>query len=85
MDKKLKKLLDKKCCICEENQCLDVHRLTPGKDGGKYVEGNCVTICPNCHRKCHSGIIKIVGKYYCTSGRYIIKYIENEEEKMKEL
>jgi len=81
--KKLKKRSDKKCHFCDEADysLLDCHRMIPGSKGGKYTEFNMVTCCANCHRKCHSGRIKIIGKYPSTSGEYVINYIEDDEEK----
>jgi predicted HNH restriction endonuclease len=85
MNKKIKKKTDKKCHFCEESDynVLDVHRITPGAEGGKYSEFNTVCCCSNCHRKIHADEIKIVGKYYTTAGKYVINYIINGEEHWK--
>jgi hypothetical protein len=42
------------CQICGWNlsKC-DRHRIVPGKDGGEYVKGNVIIVCPNCHRLVH--------------------------------
>jgi len=68
--KQIKKLYDKRCYFCGEEQyeLLDVHRITPGSEGGKYHEWNTVTVCANCHRRCHAGEIKIDRKYLSTKG-----------------
>lgn len=75
--KQIKKRCDKKCyfCDCETYELLDVHRIIEGKNGGKYTEWNMCTTCCMCHRKIHSNIIKILGKYYSTKG-YVIHYID---------
>jgi len=85
MNKIEKKKIDKCCYFCEERDysVLDVHRIVPGEEGGTYTDFNTLTCCANCHRKCHSGVIKILGKYYSTSGKYVVNYIENNEEKWK--
>lgn len=85
MDKKLKKHIDKECHFCLENNysLLDVHRIKPGAEGGKYTKGNTITVCSNCHRKIHSGIIKIEGKYLTTKGCHVVHYIENGQEQWK--
>lgn len=85
MDKKLKKHIDKKCHFCEEDQysLLDVHRIKPGKEGGKYTKGNTVTVCANCHRKIHSGTIEIKGRYLTTTGSHIINYLEDGREQWR--
>lgn len=82
MNKKEKKKIDRRCYFCEENNysLLDVHRIIPGEEGGSYTDFNTVTCCANCHRKCHSGIIKIIGKHYSTAGKYVLHYVENGEE-----
>ena len=83
MDKKVKKKIDKKCYFCPESDynLLDVHRIVEGKNNGKYTDYNTVTTCCTCHRKIHSGRIQIVGKHYSTAGRYVLHYIEDNEEK----
>jgi hypothetical protein len=83
--KQIKKLIDKECYFCGEDdyELLDAHRIVPGKDGGKYTEWNMVTACSLCHRKCHTGRIEIIGKHSCSSGKSVIIYIEDGEEKIK--
>lgn len=41
-------------CGWGESFC-DLHRIIPGKDGGKYVKDNVEVLCPNCHRIEHRG------------------------------
>jgi 5-methylcytosine-specific restriction endonuclease McrA len=74
-----KKQVDKKCFFCgNEDYCtLDVHRIVPGSDGGKYTEHNTVTSCSNCHRKIHDGKIKIDRKYPSTKG-WLLHYFDEE-------
>jgi ferredoxin len=86
IDKKTKKRVDRKCAFCpvDDYSLLDVHRIIPGEEGGKYTDINTVTSCGNCHRKCHSGRIKILGKHPCTSGRYVLHCIIDDEEKWLE-
>lgn len=80
--KQLKKQCDKKCyfCPCDEYALLDSHRILPGEEGGKYTWHNMLTTCSLCHRKIHAGIIKIMGRYLSTSGKYVIHYTENDKE-----
>ena len=77
INKKIKKLIDKKCKFCgQSDYCtLDVHRIKPGSEGGKYIELNCITTCVNCHRKIHDGKIKLDRKYYSTCG-WILHYFD---------
>lgn len=82
--KQIKKLYDKKCYFCPEcdYNLLDVHRIIEGKDGGKYHEANTITVCCKCHRKIHSGKIKIFRKYTTSLGKIVLHFIdENGEEK----
>ena len=84
--KKLKKIFDGKCYFCEEDDyaLLDTHRIVPGSEGGKYTDYNSLTVCCKCHRKIHSGRIKIIGKYFSTSGRHVLNFIdENNVDKWK--
>jgi len=81
MDKKAKKHVDKKCHFCGESDysVLDLHRITPGSEGGKYTRDNTVTSCSNCHRKSHSGYIKIDRWYNSSKGRVLHYFVEGEE------
>ena len=84
--KQIKKMYDKECYFCGEPEygLLDGHRIHEGKDGGTYHWWNILTVCCKCHRKIHTGIIKILGKHPCTWGKmYVIHYVENGEEKWK--
>jgi hypothetical protein len=49
-----------KCVICgwDKAEC-DRHRIVFGADGGLYVEGNVISVCPNCHRLIHRGLLKL--------------------------
>lgn len=79
IDKVQKKKIDKKCFFCgtEEYCTLDVHRIVPGEDGGRYELHNVVTSCSNCHRKIHDGKIKIDRKYPSTHG-WVLHYWDEE-------
>jgi len=84
VDKQLKKHIDGKCAFCPVNNydLLDVHRVIPG---ATYEKSNVLTVCSNCHRLIHSGAIKVLGKHLCTNGRYLVQFIENNEEKFLEI
>lgn len=85
IDKKVKKQREGKCYFCGEDDydLLDCHRIVPGEEGGRYTEHNTVVVCCKCHRRIHAGQIEIKGKHFSTSGRYLIHYVEGEEEKWK--
>jgi hypothetical protein len=58
VERKIKKKQDKtKCSVCGWKGPCDSHRILRGKDGGKYVAGNVVVLCPNCHRLAHRGLL----------------------------
>lgn len=45
------------CSICGWNDAVcDVHHIIPKSQGGTDDNGNLIIICPNCHRKIHSGV-----------------------------
>ena len=79
IDKKIKKRVDRKCTFCPEDDynLLDTHRIIEGQ---RYTDSNTITTCCKCHRKIHSKRIKIIGKYYCTSGKYVVNCIIDDEE-----
>ena len=83
MNKQHKKLRDKKCFFCEEDdyELLDVHRILPGSEGGTYNEHNTLTVCSLCHRKIHAGRIVTHRKYFSTSGKYVLHCEIDGEEK----
>ena len=42
------------CILCGwDKGTLDQHRIKPGREGGKYENGNILHLCPNCHRLEH--------------------------------
>jgi hypothetical protein len=80
------KLIDKECLFCGEKEykLLDCHRIYPGEKGGTYVQRNTITSCANCHRKMHGGLIRVVGKYLGSDGRWVVIYFdENNVEHLK--
>lgn len=82
--KQCRKLYDKKCFFCgvEDYELLDAHRIYEGSEGGTYNWNNVLTSCVLCHRKIHTGKIKILGQHYSTAGHWLVHYIdENSEEK----
>jgi len=81
---KIAKLIAKKCYFCPENDynLLDSHRILPGESGGTYHSRNVVVVCCKCHRKIHSGRIKIFGKYLSTNKNgFVVGFIEDGVEK----
>jgi len=72
------------CCkICGESNysLLDVHRIKPGSEGGKYLKLNCVTLCANCHRLTHSGDL-IIHEWIKSTPGYLLKITLNNEDKL---
>jgi hypothetical protein len=82
----IRKLHDKKCYFCdlEIYEVLDCHRLLEGSKNGKYSDWlNTIAVCCNCHRKIHTELIVIHGRFLCTNGQYVIIYKEGGVEKIK--
>lgn len=45
------------CQLCGYSRMnSDVHRITPGSEGGRYTVGNMVSLCVRCHREVHRGL-----------------------------
>lgn len=83
INKIIKKQCDGKCyfCPCDIYELLDVHRISYNSDYNKYTNFNTITVCSLCHRKIHAGLIKIDRKYFSTSGKWILHFwIDNEEK-----
>ncbi|MGE0569252.1 MAG: HNH endonuclease [Bacteroidia bacterium] len=85
VDKKSRKHFEGKCYFCDESDysLLDVHRILPGEEGGRYVEHNVVVTCANCHRKIHDEQIKIDRFYYTSSGIHILHFWDEKGEHWK--
>jgi len=82
-DKKIFKKTEGKCrlCGCDIYATLDVHRIKPGEKGGEYHQSNSICTCSNCHRRIHDEEI-VIDKYYkCTSGRKMLRIVENGVER----
>ena len=83
VSKKIRKLAAGKCQICGEDDysLLDVHRIVPGEDGGKYTYNNASVLCCRCHRLEQAGKIKVFGWVNSTAGRllHIIDADGNEQ------
>lgn len=73
----------KKCRICGNNDycTLNVHRINPGKNNGKYTPENSVSLCANCHAKVHDGQIIIDRYYKSTLGYDMLRIIIDNKEK----
>jgi hypothetical protein len=84
VNKKAFKKFNNACALCglSEYSLLDVHRI---KEGEEYSIQNCVCLCCNCHRKHHSGLIKILSKHFSTSGWFLQILNENEEIEFKQI
>lgn len=85
IDKKIAKHASAKCKICDEPNyhLLDVHRIVPGANSGKYIFSNVLIICVSCHRKVHSGQIRILGWVDSTAGPMLHYIDENGIEQFK--
>lgn len=77
INKHAKKMFEKKCyfCGCDQYELLDVHRIAYESKDNKYTDMNTVILCSLCHRKVHSGLIKIFRKYMSTKGM-VLHYID---------
>lgn len=87
INKQAKKRHDGKCYFCPQDDynLLHLHRIVEGADGGKYTERNSLTVCVLCHTKIHAGYIKPIRKYLRTDGKWILHYIDENEQECWEL
>ena len=44
---------------CSYGNTLFIHRVVPGKEGGKYEIGNMFFVCPNHHEEVHRDLIRL--------------------------
>jgi len=80
--KQIKKLIDKKCYFCSEDNynLLDVHRIIPGSEGGKYHEWNTVVTCCKCHRLIHQDKTIVIDRKYMSTKGIILHYWRDGHE-----
>lgn len=69
------------CDICNERIITDTHHIQSTCYGGSNIDWNKCNVCPNCHRKIHTGFIIIEGWFSTTSkiGRTLIWRNKSEE------
>jgi uncharacterized protein YlaI len=66
--KKICKMGNEICPICNEQQILVEHHIRGRKIPNPNHPSNLAYICPNCHQKIHYGIIVLEGYFKTTSG-----------------
>jgi len=83
INKIYKKKIEGKCCFCEENDyaLLHVHRIDFENDINEYTDFNTIVVCANCHCRVHDGQIVIDRKYFSTTGRWVLHFWQDGEEK----
>jgi len=47
------------CVICGSHEDLQLHHLTPARDGGPTVPGNLAILCARHHRQVESGQLEL--------------------------
>jgi len=67
------------CEICDVKLfSLDRHHIISKSKGGNNKPYNIAKLCQVCHRKIHTGQIRILGKFLSTNG-WILEYEENDD------
>jgi hypothetical protein len=75
---KISKLTPKYCEICGYDTVTQKHRIHPGKEGGTYLLGNVIALCPNHHAEADRGLIPSALLYYIVQERIRRNGIEAE-------
>lgn len=57
-----KKIRSDRCVLCGWLGPCEIHRIRFGHEGGGYVNGNMISICPNCHTLLHRGNVELIFK-----------------------
>ena len=52
-----KKLIPPYCELCGYKIFVTRHRIKAGRNGGKYIPGNVIGLCPNHHAEAEKGLI----------------------------
>ena len=84
MSSKVRKIIESLlhgCRFCGETtpSVLDEHHIVFRSEGGGNERSNLVVACANCHRKVHSGEIRVDGWYETSSGLKLHCWIADEE------
>jgi len=66
------------CCRLDVTH-TDKHHIVSKSLGGSNLKHNITYICPNCHRKVHTGMIVLEGKFLTDYGYQLIWH-HNEDE-----
>jgi len=66
------------CSICGEVIKLDKHHIWSLSLGGPNKLWNVCYICPNCHRKIHTGNLIVEGWFFTLAGRTLLYRNKNE-------
>lgn len=72
MGAKVRSLTPEHCEIegCDWEHKIQRHRITPGRDGGKYKTGNVIALCPNHHWLADNDILKAEDLHEIVRCRY---------------
>lgn len=80
-------LAPKYCELCGYDRIIQRHRIIPGRDGGKYVLGNVIALCPTHHGEADKGwitkesLFEVIRKRVETTFKQVIlpqrKFIES--------
>src|SRR4249920_1062867 len=63
---------------CGYSFVVQRHRITPGREGGKYELGNVIALCPNHHQEADREHISRQELYYLVQERIAKNAIEDE-------
>jgi len=67
------------CEICNEKVTLDSHHIQSICYNGSSEKWNKCNICPNCHRKVHTGLIIIEGWFATSLSKKLVYRNKGEE------
>lgn len=58
MGAKKRNLTPHYCEVCGFDLFIQKHRIVPGREGGRYVQGNVIALCGNCHYCADEGLFE---------------------------
>jgi len=71
----------KKCEICEDDSVLlDKHHIISKSKGGSNKAYNIAHLCPNCHRRVHTGDIILEGRFESTLGNVLVYHLKGDQQ-----
>ena len=73
-----------KCTICGYDKYTEMHRIIPGREGGKYVGSNVIELCALHHKEADLGLISREELFEILDYQQKLKEMQESQEQSEE-